>query len=143
MQAVKDRLGTLKPLTGRVYGAAKLGELTERGSMTAIGTGAFVLPLGLRGGAADAATGLYRQSLDRVVGIVLVVRNVGDATGEKAMLELDPLIEDVIQLFAGWAPDDSFGVFTLARGELVSIEKGTITYQLDLVIEDQLRIARP
>lgn len=142
MKAVIDRLETIPTLAKRVYGAAKLGELTGRGSIATIGTGAFVLPLGLRGGAADAATGLYRQMLDRLVGVVLVVRNQGDATGAKALTELDPLIEAVIQLLAGWGPDDNF-VFTLARGELVSIESGTITYQLDFAIEDQLRITRP
>lgn len=144
MQSVIDRLGTIPALAKRVYGAAKLGELTERGSIAVNGTGAFVLPLGMRGGAADAVTGMFRQSLDRLVGIVLVVRNLSDNTGAKAMLELDPLIEAVIQLLAGWGPEeDVFGVFTLARGELVSIDKGTITYQLDFAIEHQLRIVRP
>lgn len=143
MLPVVERLETIPALASRVFGAAKLGELTERGSIGTVGTAAFVLPLGLRGGAADVATGLFRQPLDRLVGIVLVVRNVGDATGAKAMTELDPLVEAVIQLLAGWGPDDIFGVFTLARGELVSIDKGTITYQLDFAIEDQLRITRP
>lgn len=141
MKSVIDRLETIETLKRRVYGAAKLGELTERGSIAVNGTSAFVLPLGLRGGAVNAASGMYLQSLDRLVGIVLVVKNVGDATGAKALIELDPLIEAVIQLLAGWGPDD-FAVFTLARGELVSIEKGTITYQLDFAIEDQLRIMR-
>jgi hypothetical protein len=142
MQAVQARLETIPALARRVYGAAKLGELTERGSIATVGTAAFVLPLGLRGGVADAATGLFRQSLDRLVGVVLTVRNVGDATGEKALIELDPLIKSVIDLLAGWGPDEAFGVFTLARGELISISAGTITYQLDFAIEDQLRIAR-
>lgn len=143
MQVVIDRLETIPTLARRIHGAAKLGELSEEGAIAAVGTSAFVLPLGLRGGAADAATGLYRQALDRLVGVVLVVRNVGDATGAKAQVEIDVLIETVIQLLAGWAPDEAFGVFTVARGELVSIKKGTITYQLDFAIEDQLRITRP
>lgn len=142
MQPVKDLLETIPRLKQRVFGAVKLGEQMERGSLIQSGSAAFVLPLGLRGGTADAATGLFRQSLDRLIGVVLVLKNVGDTTGEKALLELDPLIEDVIELLAGWAPDDAFGVFTLARGELVSIAAGTITYQLDFAIEDQLRIAR-
>lgn len=143
MQAVIDRLETIAPLARRVHGAAELAKLTERGSAATATPAAFVLPLGLRGGAADAATGLFRQSLERLVGVVLMVRNVGDATGAKAMTELDPLIEDVIGALAGWGSDDMFGVFTVARGELVSIAAGTITYQLDFAIEDQLRIVRP
>ena len=144
MKSVIERLETIPTLKQRVHGAAKLSDLTERGSIAANGTAAFVLPLGLRGGAADAATGMYRQSLDRLVGVVLVVRNQGDATGAKAVIELDVLIEAVIQLLAGWGPEeDVFGVLTVARGELVSIDKGTITYQLDFAIEHQLRIVRP
>lgn len=143
--AVTERLETIPALARRTFGAAKLAELTG-GSEFQPGTAAFVLPLGLRGGAADAVTGLYRQPVERLIGVVLVVRNVGDGTGEKAMTELDPLIETVIELLAGWAPEadeeGAIGVFTLARGELVSISKGTITYQLDFAIEDQLRIAR-
>lgn len=140
--AVTERLETIPALTKRIYGAAKLAELTERGSQFQAGTAAFVLPLGLRGGAADAVTGLYRQPVERLVGVVLVVRNLGDATGDKAMADLDPLIEDVIGVLAGWGPEAAFGVFTLARGELAGIAAGTITYQLDFAIEDQLRIVR-
>lgn len=143
MQPLIARIETIPTLTQRVYGAAKLGLLTEKGSMATVAPAAFVLPLGLRGGTVDAATGLYRQSISRLVGVVLVVRNLGDATGEKAMIELDPLVEAVIALLAGWGPDEAFGVFSLARGELVSIAAGTITYQLDFLIEDQLRIVRP
>jgi hypothetical protein len=143
MKAVIDLLGTLPVLTRHVHGAATLGELTKRGALVQSGAAAFVLPLGFRGGAADAATGLYRQPIERLVGVVLAIRNVGDATGDKAWIELEPLIWDVIQLLAGWGPDEVFGVFTLARGELISIDAGTITYQLDFAIEDQLRITRP
>ena len=142
MQAVKDRLEVIPALAGRVQGAAKLAELTARGPAAQADRAAFVLPLGLRGGRADAATGLYRQAVDRLVGVVLMVRNLGDATGEKATADLEPLIDAVITAIAGWAPDDAVGTYTLARGELVSIAAGTITYQLDFALEDQLRIVR-
>ena len=141
-EAVKARLETIAALTRRVHGAAKLGELSERGSLAQFGTAAFVLPTGLRFRTPDVAAGLFRQSLDRMLGIVLVVKNVGDATGEKAMIELDALIDEVIELLAGWGPDDAFSVLVPARGELVSIASGVITYQLDFGIEDQLRIVR-
>lgn len=144
--SVTDRLKTIPALANRVFGAAKLAELLKQGAVPQGTPAAFVLPLGLRGGTANAVSGLFRQGLQRLVGIVLVVRNQGDGTGEKALVELDPLIEAVIDLLAGWGPDDdqggAFGVFALARGELVSIEAGTIIYQLDFAIDDQLRIAR-
>lgn len=139
---VADRLKTIPALANRVFGAARLAELLKQGAVPQATPVAFVIPLGLRGVSPDAVSGLFRQGLQRLVGVVLVVRNVGDGTGEKALVELDPLIEAVIDLLAGWAPDEAFGVFTLARGELVSIEAGTIIYQLDFAIDDQLRIAR-
>jgi hypothetical protein len=142
MDAVKDRLEAISALAGRVHGAARLAQLTERGAQAQASTAAFVLPLGLRGGSADAVTGMFRQALDRLVGVVLMVRNVGDATGAAAQAELEPLIEAVIGAIAGWAPDEAIGVYKLARGELVSIAAGTVTYQLDFALDDQLRIAR-
>ncbi len=142
METVKDRLEAIPVLAGRVQGALKLGELTKAGASIQANVAAFVLPLGLRGGAGSAATGLFRQSIDRLVGVVLMVRNLGDATGSKAGAEMETLIEDVIGAIAGWSPDEAVGVYVVARGELVSISAGTVTYQLDFSLEDQLRIAR-
>ncbi|WP_242095496.1 hypothetical protein [Sphingomonas sp. CROZ-RG-20F-R02-07] len=142
METVRDRLEAIPALAGRIQGAAKLAQLTQAGAAVQANTAAFVLPLGLRGGKADAVSGMFRQSIDRLVGVVLMVRNLGDATGEKAFAELDPMIEAVIEALAGWAPDEAIGVYVLARGELVSISAGTITYQLDFALDDQLRIAR-
>lgn len=142
MQAVIDQVATVPALAGRVHSAAKLAQLSERGGLAQVSPAAFVLPLGLRGGSPDAVTGLFRQRLDRLVGVVIVVRNAGDGTGAAAMVELDPLVDSVIAAVAGWGPDDAAGVFSLARGELVSLVTGTITYQLDFQLEDQLRIAR-
>lgn len=141
--AIAERLETIPVLARRVHGVAELAKLAERGSLAQVGAAAFVIPAGMRGGAADAATGLYRQSLDRLIGVVVAIRNVSDATGEKALIELEPLIENILQLLAGWAPEDAFGVLGLVRGELLTVANGTIQYQLDFAIEDQLRIERP
>lgn len=140
MAPVKDRLEAIPALAGRVQGAAKLAELTQRGAAAQADRAAFVLPLGLRGGQADATAGLFRQQIDQLVGVVLMVRNLGDATGEKAAGELEELVDDVIRAIAGWAPDEAIGVFVLVKGELISIAAGTITYQLDFALQDQLRI---
>lgn len=142
MQDVKAAIAAIPALAGRVQGAAKLAQLTEKGAQMTADRAAFVLPLGLRGGAASAAAGLYRQSIDRLVGVVLMVRNRGDDTGEKAALEMSDLVDAVIAAVVGGGPEEAIGVYTLVRGELVSIAAGTITYQLDFALEDQLRIAR-
>ncbi|RIA44046.1 hypothetical protein DFR49_2282 [Hephaestia caeni] len=140
--AVMDRVALAAPvLAGRVHSAAKLSEVMQRNQLPQVTPAAFVLPLGLQGGAADAVTGLYRQSVSHVVGVLLAVRAAGDATGAAGLATLDPLIDAVVGGIAGWTPDDdTIGVFTLSRGELLSLSAGTLTYQLDFAIEDQLRI---
>lgn len=142
MQQVKAILSQIPALAGRVQGAAKLADLTKRGAGITADVAAFVLGLGLRGSPPDAVTGIYRQPIERLVGVVLMVRNLGDATGDKAAIEMDALVDEVVQAIAGVEAEGAIGVFALVRGELVDIVAGTITYQLDFAVEDQLRIAR-
>lgn len=127
-------------LAGRMGTALQLAEAMARNQLPQVTPAAFLLPLGLRGGAADAATGLFRQSIDRFLGVVLVVRSAGDVLGKRAADELTPLIDGVVGAIAGWGPADAVGVFKLSRGELVSLAAGAATYQLDFSLDDQLRI---
>lgn len=145
MGALAERLEAVPAIAGRIHPAAKLSELMARNQLPQMCPAAFVLPLGLRGGEPDVLSGLYRQPLDRLEGVLLVVRAAGDATGAAALVQLEPLIDATIEAIAGWAPgdwDDGFGIYRLVRGELVSLSAGTLTYQLDFSIDDQLRIAR-
>ncbi|WP_425230204.1 phage tail terminator protein [Sphingomonas sp.] len=140
---VQAQLASVAAIAGRVHGAAKLAQLTEQGQLAQAGVAAFVVPLGLGGGAAsDGSGGLYRQSIDRLVGVILAVRNLADGTGEAGWVELEPLVEAVIVMLAGWDPPGTLGSLRLAKGELISINRGTITYQLDFAVADQLRIVR-
>tara|TARA_R110000868_G_scaffold230335_6_gene483493 strand:+ start:10743 stop:11195 length:453 start_codon:yes stop_codon:yes gene_type:complete len=146
--AVADRLAaSVTDLSGRIEPGAKLSEMIARNQMPQNTPAAFVLPLGLRGGRSEAATGIFRQTISDTLGIVLVVRSAGDATGAKASDRLTPLRNDVIRCICGWAPPsdwlsgETIGVFTLSRGELISLSAGTLIYQLDFAIDDQLRIS--
>lgn len=143
MPALADLVEGVPALAGRVQSAAKLSELMARNQLPQICPAAFVLPLGIGGGTADAVTGLFRQSITRLHGVLLAVRSAGDATGAAGLVQLDPLIEGVIAAVVGMDADNEIGgVFTLAKGQLASLEQGTITYQLDFTVEDQLRIPR-
>lgn len=144
--AVKERIADIELLAGRIGEAASLSDLMARNQAPQVTPAAFVLPLGLRGGRADAATGLFRQDIAETLGVVLFVRSAGDATGAKAGDRLRPLRNDVIRRIVGWAPpsdwleDDTVGVFVLSRGQLLSMSAGMLTYQLDFSVDDQLRI---
>lgn len=139
---IRQRLEQVPALKGHIQGAAKLANLTESGAAFQGDLAAFVLPLGLRGGAVADATGMFIQGIDRLVGVVLMIRNLSDATGDKGAADLEVLIEDVILAIVGEGPDNAIGVWVLASGELVSIAKGVITYQLNFGLADQLRVQR-
>jgi len=99
-----------------------------------------VLPLGLRGGSADVISNLYRQMIEEVVGVVIVTEAFGDGTGEAALDTVDALVDLIVNGIAGWAPGDEIGSFRLVSGRLVSLAQGTVIYQIDFAISDQLRI---
>lgn len=128
-------------LAKRTRGAAELTGYVKRGSLPNVTPCAFVLPTGLRAVAPDAATGVFRQGVDELIAVVLVVAAAGDDTGARALPSIDALIDEVVSAICGWVPGDQVGVFRLERGQLLSLAGGTVIYQLDFAIEDQLRIS--
>lgn len=143
MQSVIDLVKSVPAFGGRVDGAARLAELLDKKQLgQGPSPGAFVLPLGIDGGKAEAMAGMFIQGLVRLVGVLIVVRVHGDVTGAKGLIELEPLIDAVIGAIAGTADDDAIGTFVLVKGELASVDKGLLTYQLDFAVDEQLRIAR-
>ncbi len=140
IEDVIARLSSEVPdLNGRTYGAGNLAELTQRNALPQHTPAAHVIPLGLVGRKADAGAGAFTQFFEEACAIILTVRN-HNAVGKRAMENLRPLIMSIVEALAGWAPDDAVGVFRLARGSLVSSAKGTVIYQIDFSITDQLRI---
>lgn len=139
---VINRLEARVPaLSGRVREAAMLAQLMEAGQLPQGGFTAFVLPGALRGGQADAVTGMFRQAIVRTISVMLVMRVAGDAKGTTAMDRIQPVIDATVDAVCGWSPDDAIiGVFQLSGGELTSLTKGTLTYVLDFTVNDQLRI---
>lgn len=134
-------VAALPVLQGRIGTALQFSEAMRTGALGQVSPSAYLLPLGLRGGPADAAAGMFRQGLDRMLGVVLAVRSINDPLGSRVVDQFEPLIDAVIGAICGWAPESAIGVFKLARGELVSVAGGVATYQLDFSLDDQLRIA--
>lgn len=126
-------------LSGRVDSAAALSDLLRRNALPQHTPAAYVLPTGFRGGKPDIISGLYRQRLEESVAVLIVVRG-HDRTGERALRELRPLLLEVIGKVAGWQPSGFEDEFHFARGSISNVSTGTIAYQLDFVISDQLRI---
>jgi hypothetical protein len=127
-------------LAGRVEGAAHLAQLMAANQLPQHTPAANVIATGLAGGTADASTGLFRQAFDQTVTVYLTFRNVQGAGGNALDL-FDDVKWAVIVALCGWAPNDTVGVFRLVRGQVVNMATGTLLYQIDIALGDQLRIA--
>jgi len=139
LDAVKDRLTAHVPsFAGRIETAVDLTRLLKDRGLPPNST-AFVVPLGLQGRPANDATGIYSQAYAETIGVLLVVRS-HDQTGGKALEELRPVIQQVLEALAGWSPGSDFGVFELRRGDLAGISNGALLYMIEFSINDQLRI---
>lgn len=140
---VSERLQATVPAferDNRIGTAAQFSALVEKNQTPQNTPAAFVLPGPLQGGQAQAMAGAFIQSISETVIVVLFVKVAGDARGGRAIDEITPLIRQVVDAVAGWAPDDAVGVFTLGAGELVGSQRGHLIYQLNFTLNDQLRI---
>ena len=138
---VKTRIDAqVAALTGRVDEVADLAALVAANALPQRMPWSSVVPLGVDGGEADAVTGLYRQNVSEVIGVVMIAEALGDPKARRGLATIDTLKDAVIAALAGWRPAGALGVFTLRRGRLVSVNNGTVIYQLEFALKDQLRI---
>lgn len=137
-------------LSGRVESALDLSEMMRRKALPNYTPAAFVLPNGLSGGAAQSSENAFLQMADELVSVVLVQRTAGDVRGSKGQAPLQTLVWAVVLNLCGWEPEpagnedesgsDPIGVLALRRGRLISLDAGTVFYQLDFAISLQLRV---
>lgn len=128
-------------LEGRLGNALQFAALVDRDQAPTTTPAGFVLLGPMIGGAADVATGLFRQAFRETVSIVLFDRHAGDPTGARVIDHLTPLVRAIVEAIAGWGPDDCPGVFVLDRVEPVGVLQAAMLIQLDFSLDDQLRIA--
>ncbi|MFN4191817.1 MAG: hypothetical protein ACK4FR_02645 [Tabrizicola sp.] len=135
-----DRLQERVPdFSGRVEAALSLADLMAQGRLPEVTPAAHVLSIGLVGKAVDVAAGLYRQAFDEVFGVVLTFRN-NTPTARQGFERVEAIKRGVVEAVAGWVPTGQAQAFSLARGTQVSFSAGTLVYQIDFAIGDQLRI---
>ncbi len=136
IQRLKERV---PDLSNRVEGALSLADLMAQGRLPEVTPAANVIQVGLVGKAPDAVAGLFRQAFDEVFGVVLTFRN-NTPTARKGFDRVEEIKRAVIEAVCGWTPEGTLGVFSLARGTQVSFSAGTLVYQIDFAVGDQLRI---
>jgi len=140
IDAIISRLGErVDALKGRIRGGADFARLMASKSFQDASGATYVLPLALRGGQADAATGAFRQQLDRIVGVVLIVPST-DPLGTGARDALEARIEAVTAALAGWRPPGAIGPLRIVQGRMINVGAGLLVYQLDFAVQSQLRI---
>jgi len=126
-------------LEHRVEGAGSFFDLIHRNALPQHTPAAHVVHLGLIGRQADAGAGAFTQGIEEAIAVILTIRNHTPA-GQKVLAELRDLVFAIVYAIAGWAPSDQTGVFRMTRGATLSAPNGTVIYQIDFVITDQLRI---
>jgi hypothetical protein len=137
---VIDRLKERVPqLASRVEGAAHLAQMMAANQLPQVTPAANVIATGLSGGTPDAAAGVFRQAYDETVTVYLTFRNV-QGPGGNALDLFDEVKWAVIAALCGWGPETAVGVFRLVRGQVVNMATGTLLYQIDFALGDQLRI---
>jgi hypothetical protein len=140
---VKTRIETeITTLAGRVQHALELSALVAEGALPNAPQSAYIVPAGLRpveGG--ESVAGAFTQEVDEVMAIVLVFNSAADVTGGKAAPRVDELVRLVLEAIAGWSPGtDYLGDFRFLRGQVVSLTKGAVIYQIEFAVPFQLRI---
>ncbi len=136
IQRLKERV---PEFSSRVEGAAHLAQLMAANQLPQITPAANVISSGLGGGAPNAGSGYFVQPYDETVSVYLTFRNVVGPGGN--VLDLfDRVKWAVIETLCGWGPEDAVGVFRLVRGQVREMASGTLLFQIDFAIGDQMRI---
>lgn len=95
---------------------------------------AYIVPLAHEAGGNDAL-GSVAQLQTLTLGVVLMVKHAGDASGEKATLQLQTLRDLVAKAFIGWRPPgaDTFAQFI--GGSLQETDAGTVVWRDDFTVQ--------
>ncbi|MGD1880851.1 MAG: hypothetical protein ACFB11_00835 [Paracoccaceae bacterium] len=143
MAAIETRLETQIPaLQGRVGTGGELARIVDNNHTPQAPMSAYLIPLGLAPrDQGNAMAGAFDQMVDETIGVILVFR-AADVGKTSKHVELQAAIMDVARALMGWSPDEenTVGVFRLAGGKLIRAQGGTIVYEIDFAISDQLRI---
>ena len=113
---LKDRLQGIARQVGEAAGleAAMAGVVSP--------PAAFVIPLADKGREMPV-TGVTRQHITHLVGVVYCIENFRTATGAAAVVDLQALRDATWQALVGWVPDASNGEPVLfLGGELIQME---------------------
>lgn len=139
VQDTITRIGErVAPLAGRIRYAEDYQALLQMAGISSAQGGAYVMPSGIRGGRVESATGVFTQIVDEVIAVVILVPAERGLGRQGATVE--SLKQEVIQALCGWVPDEAIGPFQLVRGAMINLGQGSLAFQIEFSVPDQLRI---
>lgn len=142
LDTILDLVKAIPAFQGRVQGAMQLARLQSQNQLPQVTPAAFVIPMGLTGGAVTALSGHYAQTVGEEVAVVVVIRTADDAKSSRAVDPLAAVCWDIIHALAGIEMGGVNGQLQFRRGYLVSMADAAAVYQLEFSLSDQLRIPR-
>lgn len=127
LEPVIQRLRQQAPSLAHVAGGVSLAALKSVPSRT---PAAFVLPVSEQAGPNTSGTLEVNQRIVRRFAVIVVVRDVRDATGEAAYDGgLSQARGEIDAALVGWAPEPGAGLVTRAGGRLLSFSSGALWWQ--------------
>ena len=144
MQAL-DIIDRLKAMVGavggRVYPASDYLRLTQTGGEPQQTPAVYVIPTGLQGGKSVGMVGGYRQPVDRLWTLILVLRS--DTVGQRALDQAAQIVDDLVEAMTGWDGNGMVGQFELRRAQLIRSPPGSMAWEITLSIQDLIRKTVP
>ena len=125
-----------------VQGALELAALLQSNPQVHVKPRAYVVPLGLRGGAVTSVSGAFLQSVDMSFAVFIAFSAAADRAGARHVDTVGLTQSATINALCGWVPDGSTvnGDCRLARAYLAELKPGAIVYALEFTVPDQIRI---
>ncbi|WP_439547856.1 phage tail terminator protein [Falsiroseomonas sp.] len=103
---------------------------------------AYAMPIASLGGANNLAAGGFRQRAQETFAVVLLHRNLRDARGAAAAVDLsETLIPALRAALLGWVPAAGWEQVEMRSGRLLDIEDNVLAWREDYVTACQLRMA--
>jgi hypothetical protein len=114
----------------RVEGAADLAALIQAKRLPRT-PAAFVLSIGEDAGEVKGITGAQRQRVSETIGVVILDKKQGEASGEEGYSKVEELRQNVRNALCGWRPAPDYELFAMRRSRLLGMNFGAVFMQID------------
>jgi hypothetical protein len=130
------RLKEQAPALAGVAGAAGLAQAASALKQT---PSAYVLPNAERPGGSRTGTMVVSQQNTVRFAVIMAVKNLRDARGEKAQADLLDLREEIMTALHGWQPHEDFDPLEYGGGRLLQLTDQVLWWQDEFLTAHSIR----